>query len=30
MGPGSEKFKGFMDNTEVFKIMVQSLGLGSK
>ena len=30
MGPGSEKFKGFMDNTEVFKIMVQTLGLGSK
>ncbi len=30
MGPGSEKFKGFMDNTEVFKVMVQSLGLGSK
>ena len=30
IGPGSEKFKGFMDNTEVFKIMVQSLGLGSK
>ena len=30
MGPGSEKFKGFMDNTEVFKIMVQSLGLGLK
>ncbi|MBU3577999.1 alkaline phosphatase [Polynucleobacter sp. UK-Kesae-W10] len=29
-GPGSEKFKGFMDNTEVFKIMVESLGLGSK
>ncbi|QWD77241.1 alkaline phosphatase [Polynucleobacter sp. MWH-Svant-W18] len=30
MGPGSEKFKGFMDNTEVFKVMVKSLGLGSK
>lgn len=30
MGPGSEKFKGFMDNTEVFKVMVESLGLGSK
>ena len=28
MGPGSEKFKGFMDNTQVFKIMVESLGLG--
>ena len=30
MGPGSEKFKGFMDNTEVFKAMVESLGLGAK
>ena len=30
MGPGSEKFKGFMDNTEVFKVIVESLGLGSK
>jgi len=30
MGPGSEKFKGLMDNTEVFKVMVESLGLGSK
>ena len=29
-GPGSGKFKGFMDNTEVFKVMVQTLGLGSK
>ena len=29
-GPGSEKFRGFMDNTEVFKVMVESLGLGSK
>ena len=30
VGPGSEKFKGFMDNTEVFKVMVQILGLSSK
>lgn len=30
IGPGSEKFKGFMDNTEVFKVMVESLGLGTK
>lgn len=30
IGPGSEKFKGFMDNTEVFKAMVEALGLGSK
>ena len=29
-GPGSEKFKGFMDNTQVFKVMVESLGLGQK
>ena len=28
MGPGAEKFKGFMDNTEVFKVMVDVLGLG--
>ena len=28
MGPGSEKFRGFMDNTEVFKVMVDVLGLG--
>lgn len=28
MGPGSEKFRGFMDNTEVFKVMVETLGLG--
>jgi alkaline phosphatase len=30
MGPGSEKFRGFMDNTEVFKVMVETLGLGYK
>jgi alkaline phosphatase len=30
MGPGSDQFKGFMDNTEVFKVMVQTLGLGYK
>ncbi len=30
IGPGSEKFHGFMDNTEVFKVMVQTLGLGQK
>lgn len=29
MGPGSEKFRGFMDNTEVFRVMVDTLGLGS-
>ncbi|HQS60118.1 MAG: alkaline phosphatase [Polynucleobacter sp. 17-46-58] len=29
MGPGSENFRGFMDNTEVFKVMVNSLGIGS-
>ena len=28
MGPGAEQFKGFMDNTEVFRAMVNSLGLG--
>jgi alkaline phosphatase len=30
MGPGAEKFRGFMDNTEVFKVMVETLGLGQK
>jgi alkaline phosphatase len=29
-GPNSDKFKGFMDNTKVFKVMVESLGLGQK
>jgi alkaline phosphatase len=27
MGPGAEKFRGFMDNTEVFRVMVDALGL---
>ncbi len=27
MGPGSEQVHGFMDNTEVFRVMVNSLGL---
>ena len=30
MGPGAEKFRGFMDNTEVFRVMVETLGLGKK
>ena len=30
IGPGAEKFKGFMDNTEVFKVMADALGLGQK
>jgi alkaline phosphatase len=29
MGPGSEKFRGFMDNTEVFRVMADTLGLAS-
>ena len=29
-GPGADRFKGFMDNTEVFRVIVESLGLGSK
>lgn len=28
MGPGAAQFKGFMDNTEVFKAIVNALGLG--
>ena len=30
MGPGADRFKGFMDNTEVFRAMVDALGLGKK
>jgi alkaline phosphatase len=29
-GPGSERVKGSMDNTEVFRVMVDALGLGAK
>jgi alkaline phosphatase len=28
MGPGSEPVHGFMDNTEVFRVLVSALGLG--
>jgi len=28
MGPGSENFHGFMENVEVFRVMVKALGLG--
>jgi alkaline phosphatase len=28
-GPGSERVRGQMDNTEVFRVMVEALGLGS-
>jgi hypothetical protein len=28
LGPGSERVHGFMDNTEVFQVMVNALGLG--
>ena len=28
MGPAADRFKGFMDNTEVFRAMVEALGLG--
>ena len=28
-GPGSDKVKGSMDNTEVFRVMVEALGLGA-
>src|SRR5262249_49074768 len=28
MGPGSERVVGFMDNTAVFRVMVEALGLG--
>src|SRR5262249_56237394 len=29
-GPGSERVHGSMDNTEVFRVMVDALGLGAK
>jgi alkaline phosphatase len=28
MGPGSERVRGQLDNTEVFRVMVEALGLG--
>jgi alkaline phosphatase len=28
-GPGSERVRGQMDNTEIFRVMVEALGLGS-
>jgi hypothetical protein len=28
LGPGSERVKGFPDNTEVFRVMAEALGLG--
>jgi len=28
LGPGSERVHGFMDNTEVFRVMAEALGLG--
>jgi alkaline phosphatase len=30
MGPGSERVVGFLDNTAVFRIMVDALGLGAE
>ncbi len=29
MGPGSERVRGSMDNTDVFRVMVEALGLGA-
>lgn len=29
MGPGAEQFHGFMENVEVFRVMVDALGLGA-
>jgi alkaline phosphatase len=28
VGPGSERVAGFLDNTDVFRVMVEALGLG--
>src|SRR5262249_26616794 len=30
MGPGAERVSGFLENTEVFRIMVEALGLGQE
>ncbi|AWK88350.1 alkaline phosphatase [Azospirillum thermophilum] len=30
MGPGSERIHGFMDNTDVFRVMAEALGLGHR
>jgi alkaline phosphatase len=29
LGPGAERVHGFLDNTEVFRIIVEALGLGT-
>jgi alkaline phosphatase len=29
VGPGSERVRGSMDNTEVFRVMAEALGLGA-
>jgi len=29
-GPGSERVRGQMDNTDVFRVMVEALGLGAE
>ena len=29
-GPGSERVRGQMDNTEVFRVMAEALGLGDR
>jgi alkaline phosphatase len=28
-GPGSERVRGQVDNTEIFRVMVEALGLGA-
>jgi len=30
MGPGSELFRGHLDNTRVFRVMATALGLGAR
>jgi alkaline phosphatase len=30
MGPGAEQFHGFMENTDVFRAIASSLGLGQR
>ena len=30
VGPGAERVSGFLDNTEVFRVIVEALGLGQE
>jgi len=30
VGPGADRVRGFLDNTEVFRIIAEALGLGAE